>query len=112
MKWVVVILLFVATLSFSEATVLPAGTVITLPGGTSKTLTSDEFLLERPDMEAAVKAIKDTAIDAKTIGDLKTLSDGQQRTIDNATTWKRIDALLGFFAGILADEGARKVLGK
>ena len=112
MRKAILVFMLVASVGFSEATVLPKGTVITLPGGVSKTLTEDQFLLERPDMEAATKALEDNAIDAKTIGNLKTLSDKQQSTIDNDTTWKRIDAFLGFLFGVVADEGVRKVLTK
>ena len=109
----ILVFLCVSALSFADAKVLPAGTTIIMPDGTTKTvLTEGSFLLTRADMEKATKAVQDMAIDEKAIGDLKTLSDTQQGKIDTATTWKRIDSLLGFFAGILADEGTRKLLGK
>ena len=57
-----------ATFSYSEATVLPAGTALTLPDGTTLTLDVAQFLLTRSDMEAATTAlatvdIQQTAID-------------------------------------------------
>jgi hypothetical protein len=113
MKSLILVFLCVSALSFADAKVLPAGTTIIMPDGTTKTVLSDScFLLTRADMEKAVKALDDMAIDEKVIGDLRTLSDGQQRTIDTATTWKRIDAVLGFLLGIAADEGGRKLVGK
>ena len=102
----ILILLTVAgiVVSHSEAKVLPAGTVITFADGTTQTLTATGFLLSREDMNAATVALEEKPVDAKEILDLHSLSDKQQKSIDNSHTWEIIIGVASFALGVVADE--------
>ena len=100
------ILLTVAgiVISHSDAKTLPAGTVITVPGGAPETLAEPGFLLNRDDMNAATIALEEKPVDAATIFKLQKLSDSQQKKIDNETTWKIVIGVASFALGVVGDE--------
>ena len=95
-------------IAHSEAQVLPAGTVITTPDGKVQTLAAVGFLLDRSDMDAATYALKALPVDAATILQLQSVSDGQQKKIDNAHTWDVVIAIGAFAVGVFVDELVRK----
>lgn len=100
--WGIVALVFIFGLlaliftsyAFGEAQVLPQGTVITEPDGSSQTLDASHFLLDRTDMEQATLAIAAKPIDEKTIADLRTLSDKQAKDAADRGTVEIIGGLV------------------
>lgn len=101
-------ILSTAVIAPSETRVLPAGTLISTPDGKVITLTADHFLFDRPAAEAAANALEGRKVDAKTILDLKTLSDGQQVKINNNSTWRTVIGIGAFALGVFVDEVVRK----
>lgn len=63
-RWFLVLGFFmiVSVMSWSEAQVLPSGTIIALPDGTVKTVGEAMFLLPRLDMESATLALETVKI--------------------------------------------------
>jgi chromosome segregation ATPase len=104
----VLFLLAGVVIANSEAQVLAVGSTYTLADGTVVTVTDQRFVLDRNDMNAATEALKDRPVDAATILQLQTLSDGQQKTIDADGKWKTAISIVSFFLGVVVDEAVRK----
>jgi hypothetical protein len=105
-----VVLLFLAgvVLAHSEAQVLRVGSTYTLSDGTVVTVTDQRFVLDRSDMDAATYALRSLPVDAATILQLQSVSDGQQRTIDSDGRWKTWIGVGAFVIGVLVDEVVRR----
>jgi hypothetical protein len=106
----IVVLLFLGgvVIASSEAKVLPAGTLIIMPDGEHITLDAVGFLLTRDDMERATTALAQQPVDAKTILDLQTLSDKQERELRQEWLWRGVTAVVGLLSGIAFDHYALK----
>ena len=109
MSRILAVLLFlaVALAASAEAHVLAVGSTVTYADGTVVTITDQEFVINRADMNAATIALKNAPVDAATILQLKTLSDGQQATIEADGKWKTIIGVGAFILGVVVDEASR-----
>ena len=110
MSRILAVLLFlaVALAASAEAHVLAVGSTVTYADGTVVTITDQEFVINRADMNAATIALKNAPVDAATILQLKTLSDGQQATIEADGKWKTIIGVGAFILGVVVDEAIKK----
>lgn len=86
-------LIFVSK-AFGEARVLDQGTLIVAPDGSTSTLDAAEFLLSRADMEQATYAMQAQEVDAKTILDLRALSNKQSADAQARGTVELIGAVV------------------
>jgi hypothetical protein len=102
----IVVLMLTAGVLSADAVLLPAGTIITRPDGTVTTLTASGFLLDRADMNAAVKAMADLAIDEKEIAALHGTANSLQSRLDSQLFWKILIGGASAVAGGLLDHYA------
>ena len=104
----VVFFLAGVAIATAEAHVLAIGSTVTYADGTVVTVTDQEFVINRTDMDAATIALLQAPVDAKTILDLKILSDRQQVSIESDRKWKTIIGVGAFILGVAADEVVKR----
>lgn len=92
--FLLLLIAYFAPMLFAEAKVLEQGTLIVAPDGSTTTLDAAEFLLSRADMEQATYAMQAQEVDAKTILDLRALSNKQSADAQARGTVELIGAVV------------------